>query len=202
MRIAIITDAWPPQINGVVTTLSHTIKTLRSLGHEVLAITPEFFKTIPCPTYPEIPISLRPRQKLEQLLREFDPNAVHIATEGPLGWTARSYCLRNSLRFTTSYHTRFPEYIRLRIPLPLWFSYAVVRRFHAAAQRTMVATLDLQSELQKRGFTNLCLWSRGVDTELFRPHPKSFLQDARPIALYVGRVAVEKNIDDLCMIDG
>lgn len=195
MRIAIVTDAWHPQVSGVVTTYTQTINQLNVWGHEVEAITPEDFKTIPCPTYRSIPLSLFPKKKVFALLDEFSPHAIHIATEGPLGWAARSYCLNKGIGYTTTYHSRFPEYVRLRLPIPLWLSYGVVRRFHTPAVRTMVATPDLRDELATRGFTNLCLWSRGVDTDLFKPRDKGFLPDPRPISLYTGRVAVEKNIE-------
>ena len=201
MRITIVTDAWHPQVNGVVTTLTHTIRTLQEWGHEVLPITPELFKSFPCPTYPEILLSWHPGKKITDLLEEFAPHAIHIATEGPLGWAARAYCLRKKIGFTTSYHTRFPEYIRLRLPIPLWFSYACVRRFHAPAKRTMVATQDLKNELTDKGFKHLKLWSRGVDTGLFKPRLKDYLDAERPIAMYVGRVAVEKNIEDFLRLE-
>lgn len=195
MRIAIITDAWHPQVSGVVTTYTATIAGLRARGHKVLAVTPEQFRTIPCPTYPEIPLALFPGKTLRRLLAAFRPDSVHIATEGPLGWAARAACLRWGLGFTTAYHTRFPEYIRLRLPLPLSLLYAGIRHFHAPAVRTMVATDDLHRELAARGFRHLSRWSRGVDTELFRPQDKGFLADPRPVAMYMGRVAVEKNIE-------
>jgi glycosyltransferase involved in cell wall biosynthesis len=201
MKIAIVTDAWHPQVNGVVTTLTATAGTLEKQGHEILLITPELFRTFPCPTYPEIRLSKSPGRKVRELLDAFGPDAIHIATEAPLGWAARKYCLRNGLRFTTSYHTRFPEYVRMRIPIPLWISYALVQRFHAPASRTMVATENLRTELMLRGFRNLVLWSRGVDTDIFQPRPRDFLQDKRPILLYAGRVAVEKNIKEFLAID-
>jgi len=196
MKIAIVTDAWHPQVNGVVTTFSATIRTLEKEGHKVLPITPALFNTFPCPTYPEIRLSRNPAGVMQKLLDSFAPDAVHIATEATLGWAARKYCRRQGMQFTTSYHTRFPEYVRLRIPVPLRFSYAFVRRFHAAATRTMVATENLKSELEHRGFRNLAIWSRGVDTEIFQPGSREFLQDKRPILLYAGRVAIEKNIEE------
>lgn len=201
MKIAIITDAWRPQVNGVVTTLSATVATLRKKGHTVLPVTPALFRTFPCPTYPEIRLALAPARKISKLLNGFNPDAIHIATEATLGWAARKYCRKNMLQFTTSYHTRFPEYVRLRFPIPARLSYALVRKFHAPARRTMVATPNLKSELEERGFRNLVLWSRGVDTEVFRPGSKDFLPDVRPILMYVGRVAVEKNIEEFLRID-
>jgi glycosyltransferase involved in cell wall biosynthesis len=196
MRIAIITDAWHPQVSGVITTLDKTIETLRDWGHDVKIISPDMFQTIPCPTYPEIALSLLPFKKVRDQLDIFRPNAIHIVTEGPLGWAARRYCQKKNIPFTSSYHTRFPEYIWMRARIPLALSYSVVRRFHNSAKRTMVATEPLQNELQQKGFTNLCLWSRGVDTQLFKPRDKSFLPGKRPISMYVGRVAVEKSIED------
>ena len=196
MKIAIVSDAWHPQVNGVVTTLTKTIAKLESWSHRVLAVTPALFQTLPCPSYPEISLALAPYRKTAWLLDEFNPHSVHVATEGPLGWAARRYCLRRKLNFTTSYHTRFPEYIRLRVPIPLSWSYAVVRSFHKAAAATMVASEHLAAELTGHGFRNLKIWSRGVDTEFFRPGDKNFLAAPRPIYLYAGRVAVEKNIED------
>ncbi len=196
-KIAIVTDAWHPQINGVVTTLSQMRSQLQLAGHQVLVVNPQEFRSIPCPTYPEIRLSLVSPSRLYRTLAKFAPHAVHIATEGPLGWLARSICRRRNFHFTTSYHTRFPEYLRLRAPIPLCLSYAVVRAFHRPAARVMVATEALQLELAKRRFANLVHWSRGVDTDLFRPRDKSYLQLPRPVYLFVGRVAVEKNLEAL-----
>lgn len=200
MKICVVTDAWHPQINGVVTTLGRTVATLQGWGHKVETITPDRFATLPCPTYPEIRLSLVWRPTIERMLNHFAPDAVHIATEGPLGWAARSACCRQGLGFTTSYHTRFPEYIRMRLPLSLRLSYRVVRRFHGAAVRTMVAP-TLLDEMVGRGFQNLSVWSRGVDTELFRPGAKTFFDLPRPIFLSMGRVAVEKNLPAFLDLD-
>lgn len=194
MRIAIVTDAWQPQTNGVVQTLSTTAQTLRAGGHEVLVVEPNQFRTFPCPTYPEIRLAWLPYRRLARLLREFVPDCIHVATEGTLGMAARSWCVRNRFAFTTSYHTQFPEYVRARAPLPLAVSYAHLRRFHSAAARTMVATPTLQKQLEMRGFRNIARWTRGVNVELFKPGSKSFLDLPRPIFVYMGRVAVEKNI--------
>ncbi len=195
MRIALVTDAWSPQTNGVVTTLKRTCAELERMGHVVRPVTPQSFRTFPCPTYPEIRLSLLPGRKVARMLEEFQPDAVHIATEGPLGQAARSWCRRVRMPFTTSYHTQFPQYIRARFPIPVSWSYAYLRRFHNAAARVMVATKHLHQELERQGFRNLAAWSRGVDTELFHPRDKSFLSATRPILMYVGRVAVEKNLD-------
>lgn len=195
MRIAIVSDAWHPQINGVVTTLEHVAGELRALGHEVLVVNPENFFTLPCPSYPEIRLAPLPWPGVRRILDRFAPEAVHIATEGPLGHAARGWCLRRRMPFTTSFHTQFPEYLRLRAPVPLDWSYAYLRRFHGAARRTLVPTASQRDRLLARGFGNLVVWCRGVDTELFVPGGRGLLHLPRPIALYVGRVAVEKNIE-------
>lgn len=201
MKIAIVTDAWRPQTNGVVQTLSTTAQTLRAAGHEVLVIEPSHFRTFPCPTYPEIRLAWLPYRRLAQLLREFAPDCIHVATEGTLGMAARSWCQRHRFAFTTSYHTQFPEYVRARVPIPLALSYAHLRRFHSAAVRTMVATPTLQKQLETRGFRNIVRWTRGVEVELFKPGPKEFLDLPRPIFVYMGRVAVEKNIEAFLGLD-
>jgi glycosyltransferase involved in cell wall biosynthesis len=195
MRIMIVSDAWFPQTNGVVNTLAQTAAWLGRFGHEVRLSVPRDFRTIACPSYPEIRVALRPMAQLAESLMRFRPQAVHIATEGPLGFAARRYCLRRGLHFTTSYHTQFPQYLRSRWPIPLAFSYWALRRFHGAAQHCMVSTDSVQCELAARGFVNLVRWRRGVDTELFRPRSKAFLKLPRPIAAYVGRLAIEKNVD-------
>jgi glycosyltransferase involved in cell wall biosynthesis len=195
MKILIVTDAWFPQTNGVVRTLSQTAEYLGRFGHEVRLVTPADFRTIPCPTYPEIRLSLLAGAGVARQITAFQPQALHIATEGPLGWAARRVCLRRGLRFTTSYHTQFPEYLRSRLPLPVALSYAVLRRFHGAAHSCMVSTPSMQARLAAHGFSRIVRWRRGVDTELFRPRAKAFLDLPRPIAAYVGRVAVEKNVE-------
>jgi glycosyltransferase involved in cell wall biosynthesis len=194
MKIALATDAWHPQINGVVRTLSLTVEQLQKKGHSVFVIEPGLFATIPCPTYPEIRLACLPQGRVAKLLKSFCPDAVHIATEGPLGMATRKWCLQTDIPFTTSYHTQFPEYLRARAPIPLAVSYAVLRRFHAAAKRTFVATPALQRQLESRSFSNIVRWSRGVDVQSFKPKKKEFLTLPRPIAMYVGRIAVEKNI--------
>jgi glycosyltransferase involved in cell wall biosynthesis len=201
VKIAIATDAWRPQTNGVVQTLSTTARTLLAGGHEVLVVEPNQFRTFPCPTYPEIRLAWLPYRRLSRLLREFAPDCIHVATEGTLGMAARSWCLRHGFPFTTSYHTQFPEYVRARAPIPLALSYAHLRRFHSAAARTMVATPTLQKQLETRGFRHIVRWTRGVDVELFKPGPKDFLTLPRPIFVYVGRVAVEKNIEGFLALD-
>ncbi|MGH8231968.1 MAG: glycosyltransferase family 4 protein, partial [Steroidobacteraceae bacterium] len=195
MRIMIVSDAWFPQTNGVVNTLAQTAAWLGRFGHEVRLATPGDYPTFPCPTYPEIRVAVRPYRQLASRIGGFRPQALHIATEGPLGLAARRYCRRHGLRFTTSYHTQFPQYLRSRLPMPLAVSYTLLRWFHGAAQNCMVSTQSVHNELAARGFHNLVRWRRGVDTQLFRPRDKSWLNLPRPIAAYVGRVAVEKNVD-------
>ena len=181
MRIAIITDAWHPQVNGVVRTLSTTCDHLRRAGHEVLPITPQAFRTVPCPTYPSIPLAVLPGRGVRRALEAFRPQAIHIATEGPLGHAARRYCIQRKLPFTTSFHTQFPEYIRLRVPLPVVWSYAYLQRFHNAAVRTLVPTATQRDKLLARGFQHLCLWARGVDLEIFHPADPVTWHYARPV---------------------
>lgn len=200
LHVAIVTDAWHPQINGVVRTLATTGDELRTLGHQVTFITPADFNTVPCPTYPEIQLALLPQRKIARMLDAAAPCAIHIATEGPLGHAARRYCLNRGLPFTTAYHTRFPEYVRARARIPLEWTYAVMRRFHGPSSGVMVATASLRRELEAHGFTNIRDWTRGVDTGLFYPRP-SILDLPRPILMYVGRVAVEKNIGAFLGLD-
>lgn len=201
MKIAIITDAWYPQTNGVVTTLNSTGECLKKMGQEVLFINPQSFKSIPLPTYKSIRLALFAKRRVFAMLDEFSPDAIHIATEGPLGMVARKYCQRRKLKFTTAYHTQFPYYVRLRAPIPLSLSYAILRRFHSGAQRTMVPTESQRQELLKWGFKNVVIWSRGVDVDLFKPRDKEFIQDERPLSMFVGRVAVEKNIEAFLSLD-
>jgi glycosyltransferase involved in cell wall biosynthesis len=197
MRILIVTDAWPPQVNGVVRTLRRLQEECTALGHEVAVVAPDQFRSLPCPTYPEIRLALRPGPAIAQRIRQFAPDCVHIATEGPLGLAARRHCLRHGLPFTTSYHTRFPEYLHARLPVPLALGYAVMRWFHRPSRGVMVATRTIGADLEARGFTNVRPWCRGVDTTLFRPDLEPALDLPRPVYLYVGRVAVEKNLDAL-----
>lgn len=201
MRIAIVTDAWRPQTNGVVTTLARTAQGLAEWGHDVRLVTPSDFRSVPCPTYPEIRLSLLPGRRLRRALDDFEPEAMHIATEGPLGLAARSLAVRRRWSFTTSYHTQFPEYVRARAPVPVGWSYAALRWFHGAAVRTLVNTPAMSAALAARGFDNLVRWGRGVDTALFRPRQGNPLSLPRPIFVYVGRVAVEKNIEAFLSLD-
>jgi glycosyltransferase involved in cell wall biosynthesis len=200
-RILIVTDAWAPQVNGVVRTLTTIAEELRCMGHTVEAIGPDRFCTIPCPTYPEIRLSLLPRRRLVRMIAAFRPDALHIATEGPLGLAARSWATRAGAAFTTSFHTRFAEYIHARTMLPVGPIYAWMRRFHGAGRGVMVATPSLREELAGRGFSNIRAWSRGVDLDLFKPAPREEWDVPRPIFLHIGRVAVEKNIGAFLDLD-
>ncbi len=198
MKIALVTDAWHPQINGVVRTLSSVQRELEAAGDKMLVINPGLFRTFPCPRYPEIRLSLLPGRGVRRALDQFQPEAVHIATEGPLGLSARSFCLRRRWPFTTSYHTQFPHYLRVYSGIPRGWTYRAMRWFHGKAQRTLVPTPSVKHELDARNFTNVVVWTRGVDTSLFRLLPDSdrnLYPDERPVFLYCGRVAQEKNID-------
>ena len=195
MRIMIITDAWEPQVNGVVRTLKQTRSELIAMWHQVDMITPQEFKTIPCPTYPDISLSLFAGKKLAERIKAFAPDAMHIATEGPLGLAARSYGVRNHLPFSTAYHTRFPEYVQARTQIPVGITYRFLRWFHKPSMAVMAPTIVVKNDLEKYGFTNVVLWSRGVDLNVFKMQPSKVLNSAHPIYLYVGRVAIEKNIN-------
>jgi glycosyltransferase involved in cell wall biosynthesis len=203
VRIAIVTDAWFPQVNGVVRTLETIGQEMVAMGHDVTVIGPDRFRTFPCPTYPEIRLAVLPSRRLARMLREAEPDAIHIATEGPLGVAARRFCLRRGLPFTTAYHTRFPEYVRARLMFPVAWTYALMRRFHAPSAGVMVSTESIRADLDWRGFRNIRTWTRGVDLELFRPRlPGPTTEDRRrPIWLCVGRVAIEKNIEAFLALD-
>jgi glycosyltransferase involved in cell wall biosynthesis len=195
MRILLATDAWAPQVNGVVRTLQQIRAECEALGHLIEVISPDLFATMPCPTYPEIRLALWPGKHIARTLDQFGPDCVHIATEGPIGMAVRRQCIRRGLPFTTSYHTRFPEYLSARFPVPVALGYAWMRWFHRSSAGLMVATLTIRRELEARGFRNIRDWSRGVDTGLFRPDHQPALLLPRPVYLYVGRVAVEKNLE-------
>lgn len=202
MRILIVTDAWLPQVNGVVRTLQYTAADLQTWGHQVEFLTPEGFRTMPMPTYPDIRLSLFPYRKVSRRIVEFNPDAIHIATEGPLGMAARRWCLNNGFPFTTAYHSRFPEYVQLRTGLPLSVSYAWLRRFHGAAEAVMVPTPVVRRDLEARGFNNVASWSHGVDLNTFHPEGRAdALATEPPVFLYVGRVAVEKNLAAFLALD-
>jgi glycosyltransferase involved in cell wall biosynthesis len=194
-RVLIVSDAWQPQVNGVVRTLATLVRELQAMGVVAEVIGPDRFRTLPCPTYPDIRLSVLPQRKLARMMTEFGPDALHIATEGPLGIAARKLARRRGWIFTTAFHTRFPEYLRARTRVPTALSYAWLRRFHNAGHGLMVATESLSQELAERGFRHLRAWSRGVDLAHFKPEPRDAWEGLpRPVFLYVGRVAVEKNI--------
>lgn len=198
MRIAIATDAWRPQVNGVVRTLEMTVKLLRERGHEVTVISPDHFRTMPCPGYGEIRLALAPRFGVRRLLRDANPDIVHISTEGPIGWSTRRWCMANDVPFTTAFHTRFPDYASVRTGLSPDFFWPVMRRFHSASRAVLAATPRLMDELAGRGIAHTRLWSRGIDTAIFKtglaPHP-GLADLPKPILLSVGRVAIEKNLE-------
>jgi glycosyltransferase involved in cell wall biosynthesis len=205
MRILVATDAWEPQVNGVVRTLTRVVSELQAMGHTVEVIHPGQFKTFPLPTYQEIKVAIGVYEPVQERFKAFEPEAIHIATEGPIGLAARRICVEWKLPFTTSYHTRFPEYVSARLPLPLAAGYAYMKWFHKPSGRLMVATPTMREELSRHGFRNISAWSRGVDTEHFRPRgadePDLFADLPKPIFLYVGRVAVEKNIEAFVALD-
>jgi len=202
LRIAFITDAWHPQINGVVTTIQNTCTTLEQSGHQIKLITPDQFKSIPCPSYPSIRLAIACYGKLSRQLNEFKPNRIHIATEGPLGIAARRYCIKHNLAFTTSFHTLFAEYINLRFKIPISFGYGFLRWFHGPAKKVMVATQSVESDLIARGFKNhFVRWSRGVNPDFYYPREEDFLSLPHPISMFVGRVAIEKNIEAFLSLD-
>ena len=201
MRVLIATDAWHPQVNGVVRTLTSLQGSARKLGAEVGFVTPDGFPTVPLPTYPGLRLALPRRREIARRIEAFRPDVIHVATEGTIGHAVRGYCLRRGLPFATSFHTKFPEYISARFAVPEALSYMALRRFHARAAVTMASTASLIRELRERGFGRLAVWARGVDTELFRPAPAAMLDLPRPIFMNVGRVAVEKNLDAFLSLD-
>ena len=199
MKLALITDAWQPQVNGVVTTLVELVRHLQERGHEVLVIHPGLFPTRPCPGYPGIDLAVKPSRLLPGMLNDFEPDAIHLATEGPIGWAARAHCLRHGLRFTTAFHTRFPEILKAALHIPLSWGYALYRHFHRPSAGVMVPTEGMMNVLKARRFKNLLSWTHGVDLALF---PYSAYRQvcpelgplSEPVFLYVGRVSYEKNI--------
>jgi glycosyltransferase involved in cell wall biosynthesis len=202
MKILLASDAWSPQVNGVVRTMQTVMHELEALGHRVVALTPNQCVTLPCPFYKDIGLAVNPGGAAARVIQETEPDAIHIVTEGPIGIAVRRWCLEHGLRFTTAYHTRFPEYLAVRYIAPKRFTYAALRRFHAPAVRVMVATESVRRELAEHGFGNLAAWGRGVDASLFDPE----LRDERPafqrpIFLYVGRVAHEKNLPAFLGLD-
>jgi glycosyltransferase involved in cell wall biosynthesis len=207
-KILLVTDAWEPQVNGVVRTLSSTMNELKALGCEIEVISPaDYPNSIPLITYSEIRLALGAREDVEDRFLEFKPDAVHIATEGTLGWDARAVCLKHKFPFTTSYHTQFPEYVTARFNwIPLWAGYRFMHAFHDKSGRVMVATPTMQKQLQLQGFRNTAIWSRGVDIEQFHPRLRGadggvFKNLPKPVFAYVGRVSVEKNIEAFLKLD-
>src|SRR5216683_7145772 len=201
MRVLIATDAWHPQVNGVVRTLTSLARNARSLGVTIDFLSPQGFPSIPVPTDPGLRVALPGRREIARRIAQAGADAIHIATEGPIGYMVRAHCINRGLPFTTSYTTRFPEYISARLAIPEAWSYALLRRFHAAATVTMVSTPSLMAEFTARGFNNLGMWTRGVDTEMFRPERAIDLGLPRPIFVSVGRIAVEKNLEAFLSLD-
>jgi len=196
VRILIATDAWLPQVNGVVRTLGTTVRQLTQLGHAVKVIEPSLFPNIPCVVYPEIYLALPQDRPLQLLIRRFAPDAIHIATEGPIGFQVRRYCQAQQLHFTTSYHTKFPEYLQALLGVPVSISYRFLRGFQASAAAIMVSTPSLEHELRQWGFRNrLVRWSRAVETSVFHRRGHTYPAEQRPILMYVGRVSREKNVE-------
>ena len=200
MKLVLVTDAWQPQVNGVVTTLVELVKELKLAGHSVEVIHPGMFQTKPCPGYAGIDLAVKPKAKLEKILSSIDFDAIHLATEGPLGWAAKGICQKNQWRYTTAYHTRFPEILKAALKLPLWVGYAIFKHFHRHSSGVMVPTFGVLDLLSKQGFKNLKPWTHGVDVNLFSyaHEPVEYLPLAhlkRPLAIFVGRVSYEKNIE-------
>jgi hypothetical protein len=202
VKILLATDAWTPQVNGVVRTLTEVIRELGAMGHRVNAVHPGLFRSVPCPFYPEIRLALGARRRIGNIIEAFAPDAIHIATEGPIGLAARQWCLAHGHGFTTAFHTRFPEYLADRRLAPPWLTYALLRRFHAPATAIMVPSASMRHELAARGFARLSAWGRGVDPVLFNPELRGNpLGLPRPIFLSVGRVAPEKNLPAFLSLD-
>ncbi|MCP9627119.1 glycosyltransferase family 1 protein [Rhodopseudomonas palustris] len=201
MRVLIATDAWHPQVNGVVRTLTMMAEAAKGLGVEVVFLTPETFPTVRLPSYPDLRIAIPNPLKVARMISAAQADCIHIATEGPIGLAARRYCRKRGLRFTSSFHTRFPEYVSARAPIPESWVWALLRRFHGASHAVMAATPALAEELRARGFHNVVLWPRGVDGDLFHPREGADLGLPRPVFLSVGRVAVEKNLEAFLSLD-
>jgi glycosyltransferase involved in cell wall biosynthesis len=201
MRVLVATDAWHPQVNGVVRTLTSLERSARRHGVSIQFLTPDGFPTVPLPTYPELRLALPRPGEIARRIAAVKPDAIHIATEGPIGLMVRAYCRRRGKPFTTSYTTRFPEYVSARSPIPEAWIYAILRRFHAAATVTMVSTPTLMGELARQGFAHLAMWTRGVDTDLFRPDRAIDLGFPRPVFMTAGRLAVEKNLEAFLSLD-
>ena len=206
MKLAIVSDVWQPLVNCIVTTLADLKLQLQSLGHEVLILHPGLFATKPCPGFPSLPLAWGASQDVAQQLDTFNPDAIHLATEGPLGWSARKYCLQRGYAFTTSYHTRIPEVLHAQYKLPLAWSYALVRQFHKASSAVMVPVQNMVHQLETQGFKNLCAWTHGVDSHIFKYQevPQTHLDGdsvARPVSLFVGNLVADKNLEDFLAMD-
>jgi glycosyltransferase involved in cell wall biosynthesis len=201
MRVLVVTDAWRPQVNGVVRTLENLLASLHGMGVATAVICPADFPTVPMPSYPDIRLAVALPRRMRERIETTAPDTIHIATEGPLGIMARRYCIAHGIPFTTSYHTRFPEFLSARLPVPERWSYAWLRRFHNSGHAMLVATPSLRSEMERRGFRNIRIWSRGVDTIEFNPARRKDCGLPRPIFLNVGRVAVEKNLPAFLDLD-
>jgi glycosyltransferase involved in cell wall biosynthesis len=201
MRILVATDAWHPQVNGVVRTYERLADEARTQGAEISFFTPAGFRSIPCPAYPGIRLAIPNKKRAWELIEAARADLIHVATEGPVGLMARSFCLRRGLPFTTSYHTKFPEYASALLSIPSSWSFAVMRHFHNSGAGTMVATPSLLTELRHKGFRQLMPWTRGVDTDLYRPRPERVFGSDRPVFLYVGRVSKEKNLEAFLAAD-
>lgn len=200
MHILVATDAWHPQVNGVVRTLTMMAEAAGKLGAEVSFLTPQSFRTFAMPSYRDLRVALPRPAKIAELIEASQPDAIHIATEGPIGLLVRRYCRRHAIPFTTSFHTRFPEYVSARAPVPESWVWSTLRWFHGASRAVMAATPALASELRERGFSNVVQWPRGVDTALFRPRAVDLCQP-KPVFLSVGRIAVEKNLEAFLDLD-
>jgi len=201
MKFVLVSDAWKPQVNGVARTLGALHSGLAAAGHEVFLLTPDLFRTVPCPTDREVRLAIGARPRLTRLLQALMPDAIHIATEGPLGSAARGYCIRRNLHFTTAYHTKYPEYLKARFGVPTAWTYAILRRFHCRSSAIMVATETVRRELAAHSFERLALWTRGVDIALFRPGCEPAVDLPRPVFLCVSRIAAEKNLPAFLDLD-
>lgn len=203
MKILIVTDAWEPQVNGVVRTLKMTKRELEKLGHQIFFLTPLEFRSMPCPTYPEISLALCTPAQVKKKIEAINPDCLHIATEGPLGWMSRNIAMKSNWSFTTAYHSRFPEYLHARFKIPIKWSYSLLRKFHNAGKATLTPTPAIVNDLASKGFLYPKLWTRGVDRETFIPNgpQEEKSSSGKPIFLHVGRLAIEKNVDTFLQLD-
>lgn len=200
MHVLVVTDAWYPQVNGVVRSYERLAQEMPKFGAEISFLVPSQYRTLPCPTYPEIRLALTTPGMVDRHIKDVDADFVHIGTEGPLGFLARRHCRKNNRPFTTSYHTRFPEYVAARLPVPESWCYAFQRRFHNSGAGMFVAAPSVEEDLGAKGFLRMMRWTRGVDVDLFRPRDIRLYGDG-PVFMYVGRVSVEKNIQAFLDLD-